>query len=44
MKNPFRLSRPRSVNRRAIVRAEIEHRRLQRLSHSLCTRHYFLLH
>ncbi|WP_272941098.1 hypothetical protein [Chthoniobacter flavus] len=42
MKNPFRHRRPQS--RRAIVRAEIEHRRLIRMSRSLCTRHHYLLH
>jgi hypothetical protein len=41
MKNPFRHPRPQS--RRTIVRAEIEHRRLLRMSRSLCTRHYFVL-
>jgi hypothetical protein len=41
MKNPFR-HRP-LKNRRAIVRAEIEHRRLVRMSRSLCTRPYFQL-
>ena len=30
--------------RRAIVRAEIEHRLLLRMSRTLCTRHYFMLH
>jgi len=34
----------RPVPRRAIVLAEIEHRRLLRMSRSLCTRHYFVLH
>ncbi|MDR3406183.1 MAG: hypothetical protein P4L99_27105 [Chthoniobacter sp.] len=42
MKNPSR--RPQPHNRRTTVRAEIEHRRLLRLSRSLCTRHYFILH
>ena len=42
MKNPFRHHHPR--NRRTTVRAEIEHRRLLRLSRALCTRHYYLLH
>lgn len=42
MKNPFRRSHPQS--RRATVRAEIERRRLVRMSRSLCTRHYYLLH
>jgi hypothetical protein len=42
MNNLFR--RRRSRDRRTIVRAEIEHRRLLRMSRSLCTRHYYLLH
>ena len=42
MKMPFRRTHP--GNRRAMVRAEIERRRLVRMSRSLCTRHYYLLH
>lgn len=42
MKIPFR--RRHSRARRTIVREEIEHRRLLRMSRALCTRHYYLLH